>query len=205
MALPLRVFEPRYQEMINRCLDEEIGFGVVLIKEGEEVGGPAEPYSVGTIARILKADKLPDGQMNLLTMGVVRFRILQTYDTHPYLSGDIERWEEDMGDVSLLPRVTKVAKQIFVEYMTDMARAQNVTLDKDKLNIPDDPQILSYAIAVGLQVPNEDKQTLLEVDTVEDRLRMEVEMLERERTYIKRVQSSRNFLPKNDEGGFSLN
>ena len=100
MALPLRIFEPRYQEMIDRCLDEEIGFGVVLIKEGEEVGGPVEPYSVGTIARILKSDKLPDGQMNLVTMGVVRFRILQTHDIHPYLSGDIERWEEDMGEVA---------------------------------------------------------------------------------------------------------
>ena len=68
-----------------------------------------------------------------------------------------------------------------------------------------DPQILSYAIAVGLQVTNEDKQMLLEMDTVEARLRAEVELLERERTFIKRVQSSRDFLPKNNEGGFSLN
>ena len=47
MALPLHIFEPRYREMINRCLDENLAFGVVLIKEGPEVGGdalpPAEP------------------------------------------------------------------------------------------------------------------------------------------------------------------
>ena len=39
MALPLHIFEPRYREMINRCLDENLAFGVVLIKEGLEVGG----------------------------------------------------------------------------------------------------------------------------------------------------------------------
>ncbi len=205
MALPLHVFEPRYQEMIERCIEEEIGFGVVLIKEGEEVGGPAVPYEVGTIARILDVKKQPDGSMNLVTMGVVRFRLLQLYDNHPYLSGEIERWEEDMGEVNALPRVTRVAQQIFLEYLNDLAQANNVTVDREKLTIPDDPQILSYAVAIGLQVSNEEKQTLLEMDTVEARLRHEITLLERERDFVKRLKSARDFLPKTDEGGFSLN
>ncbi len=205
MALPLHVFEPRYREMITRCLEEEIGFGVVLIKEGEEVGETAEPYSVGTVARILEVAKLPDGRMNLVTMGVVRFRILQTHEEHPYLSGDVERWEDEMGDLGALPRTTRVARQIFVEYMNDLARATSTAVSKDKLNVPEDPQILSYAIAVNLQVPNEEKQTLLEIDTVEERLRYEINLLERERDFVKRMQASRTFLPKNDEGSFSKN
>ncbi|MGB8644105.1 MAG: LON peptidase substrate-binding domain-containing protein [Anaerolineae bacterium] len=205
MALPLHVFEPRYQEMINRCIQEEIGFGVVLIKEGEEVGGQAIPYEVGTIARILDVKKQPDGQMNLVTMGAVRFRLLQTLDIHPYLSGEVERWEEEMGEVSALPRVTHVAQQVFVEYLNDLAQVSKIAVDHDKLTVPDDPQILSYAIAIGLQVPNEDKQTLLEMDTVEARLRHEIALIERERDYVKRLKSVRDFLPKKDEGGFSLN
>ncbi len=205
MVLPLHIFEPRYREMITRCLEEEIAFGVVLIKEGEEVGETAEPYSVGTIARILDSKSLPDGRMNLVTMGVVRFRILQTYTDHPYLSGDIERLEDEMGELSALPRVTRVAQQIFVEYMADLAQASNTAIDKEKLNVPEDPQILSFAIAVNLQISNEEKQTLLEIDTVEGRLRHEITLLERERDFVRRLKASRNFLPGNDEGSFSKN
>ena len=43
MVLPLHIFEPRYHEMIDRCIEEKIPFGVVLIQEGQEVGGPGTP------------------------------------------------------------------------------------------------------------------------------------------------------------------
>ncbi len=205
MGLQLRVFEPRYLEMVQRCVDEEIGFGVALIKSGEEVGETAEPYSVGTIARILDAKKLPEGQINLLAMGVVRFRILQTHTDHPYLSGDIERWEEEMGDTKQLPRVTRVAQQIYKEYLADLKELAGAEIKIEQEMMPEDPQILSYAIAVGLQISDEEKQQLLEMETIEARLREEIVLLEREREYLKRLKSTRNFLPKNDEGSFSKN
>ncbi len=206
MALPLHIFEPRYLEMIQRCVNEDIGFGVALIKSGEEVGETAEPYSVGTIARILEAKRTPDGQINLVTMGVVRFRILQTYtEEHPYLSGDIERWEDDMGDLKALTRATRVAHQIFKEYVTDLMELSGTGPSSSQKIAPDDPQILSYAIAVNLQVSNEEKQALLEMDSVEARLRHEITLLERERDYIKRLKSTRDLMPKDDEGTFSKN
>ncbi len=205
MALPLHIFEPRYREMIQRCIDDDIGFGVVLIKSGEEAGETAEPYPVGTVARILEAKRLPDGQLNLVTMGVVRFRILQSYTDHPYLSGDIERWEDDMGDLKALPRVTRVAHQIYKEYVTDLMELSGAEPSSGQKLAPDDPQILSYAIAVNLQVSNEEKQTLLEMDSVEARLRHEVTLLERERAYIKRLKSTRELMPKDDESTFSKN
>ena len=59
--LPLRIFEPRYRTMIKFCLENESEFGVVLIKEGEEVGETATPYEVGTAARILHVENLDDG------------------------------------------------------------------------------------------------------------------------------------------------
>lgn len=191
--------------MISRCQDEEIGFGVVLIKEGEEVGEAATPYSVGTVARILEVKKQPDGDMNLVAMGVVRFRIIETYETHSYLSADIERLEEDMGEVRALPRVTRVAQQIFLEYMSDLARMGNQPGEKGKAHLPDDPQVLSYAIAINLQIPNEEKQLLLEMETVEARLRHEITLVERERDFLRRLQASRDLLPKDDGSTFSKN
>lgn len=205
MALPLHVFEPRYREMIARCLREEIGFGVVLIKEGEEVGGPAEPYRVGCVARILDVKKFPDGRMNLVTMGVVRFRILQRHDDHPYLSGDIERWEDEMGDTSALPRATHVAHQIFIEYMADLMELAKAESGTKQLVAPHDPQVLSYTIAANLQISNEEKQTLLEMDTVEARLRHEITLLEREREFLRRMKVLREYLPKSDKETFSKN
>ena len=51
-VLPLHIFEDRYRLMIRQCLAEENPFGVVLIRRGQEVGETAEPYTVGTVARI---------------------------------------------------------------------------------------------------------------------------------------------------------
>ncbi len=204
MALQLRVFEPRYLELIHRCQDEEIGFGVPLIKSGEEVGTTAEPYSVGTIARILEV-KQEEEQLDVVIMGVVRFRILQTYEEHSYLSGDIERWEEEMGDVKALPRVTHVAHQIFKEYVADLMELAGTQKTLDQDIAPADPQILSYVIAVNLQVPNEEKQLLLEMETVEARLRHEVTLLEQERAYLQRLKATPDYLPKNDDESFSKN
>ena len=52
--LPLRIFEPRYREMLQACLEADRRFGVALIKSGQEVGESAEPYEIGTVARIEK-------------------------------------------------------------------------------------------------------------------------------------------------------
>lgn len=205
MPLPLHIFEPRYREMIAVCLREEIGFGVVLIKEGEEVGEAAEPYAVGTVARILDVKKLPDGRMNLVTMGVVRFRILQTSKEHDYLSAEVERWEDDLGDAGLLPRVTHVAHQLFIEYMADLIELANAESPSKQLVAPLDPQVLSYTIATNLQIPNEEKQNLLEMDSIEKRLRQEVTLLEREREFLRRLKVLREYLPKGEKETFSKN
>ena len=54
MPLPLHIFEARYQEMMSRCMDEGIGFGVLLIKDGEEVGDTPDTFTVGTVARAVR-------------------------------------------------------------------------------------------------------------------------------------------------------
>ena len=54
MPMPLHIFEERYKAMIGECVDREEPFGIILIKEGQEVGEPAEPVKVGTTARIVQ-------------------------------------------------------------------------------------------------------------------------------------------------------
>jgi Lon protease-like protein len=77
-VLPLKIFEQRYLEMTKTCLRDGTGFGVCLINDGQEVGSPATPAEVGTIARIDKWDMPQLGIFHLMTRGTERFRILST-------------------------------------------------------------------------------------------------------------------------------
>ena len=73
--LPLRIFETRYVDMVRRCMRGELHFGVVLIREGSEVG-PAETFDVGTTAKIVDFHQLSDGFLGLSCVGERRFRVL---------------------------------------------------------------------------------------------------------------------------------
>jgi len=73
--LPLRIFETRYLDMVRRCMRESVGFGVVAIRAGGEVGH-AETYDVGTMAKIVDFHQLQDGLLGLSCVGEQRFRIV---------------------------------------------------------------------------------------------------------------------------------
>lgn len=74
--LPLRIFENRYMEMAKACLKDSSPFGVCLIREGREVGAPATPSDVGSLARIVNWDMPQLGVLHVNVRGEGRFRIL---------------------------------------------------------------------------------------------------------------------------------
>ena len=73
--LPLRIFETRYMDMAKVCLRDDAPFGVCLIREGAEVGAPAEPVEIGCLARITAWDMPQLGVLQVLARGERRFRI----------------------------------------------------------------------------------------------------------------------------------
>jgi Lon protease-like protein len=74
-ALPLKIFEQRYLDMAAACLKEGAPFGICLIAEGSEVGQPASPHEVGTVAQIVRWDMAQLGVLEVLVAGSERFRI----------------------------------------------------------------------------------------------------------------------------------
>jgi uncharacterized protein len=75
--LPLRIFETRYYDMVKRCMRAAEGFGVVLIREGSEVGtAETDFFDVGTMAEITDFHQLSDGLLGLSCVGRRKFRIL---------------------------------------------------------------------------------------------------------------------------------
>lgn len=75
--LPLRIFEQRYMDMAKACLRDATPFGICLIREGREVGEPAIPAEIGTLARIGTWDMPQLGVLHVTALGERRFRILE--------------------------------------------------------------------------------------------------------------------------------
>ncbi len=107
--LPLRIFEPRYLDMISRCLKEDSEFGVVLIRSGAETG-PAETVSIGTRARIRDWFQGQDGLLGITALGTERFTLLgQRIQPDGLVVGTIEEIEPQ-PPVDLLERHRPLAE-----------------------------------------------------------------------------------------------
>lgn len=76
-VLPLRIFEPRYLDMVSDCLRNDHGFGICLIRSGHEVGRASDCHEVGTLARIQDWDNTPEGLLAITVRGECRFRVLE--------------------------------------------------------------------------------------------------------------------------------
>jgi Lon protease-like protein len=76
--LPLRIFEPRYVDMVRYCMRERAPFGVVLIRAGVEAGGPiVSTADVGTSARIVDFFQMPDGLLGIRCIGERKFSVVE--------------------------------------------------------------------------------------------------------------------------------
>lgn len=178
MMLPLHIFEPRYREMINRCLDEKLPFGVVLIQEGKEVGESAEPYSIGTAARITKVDRKPDGRMDIVVVGTRRFRIEKLNHERAYLTAQVSHYPMVNGDTKVAGEQVQKVRPKIMRYVDLLTRATGIQLQLDQL--PQDPTSLAFLTAIALQVKPEDKQRILDLAGIPEMLDMANYLLARE-------------------------
>ena len=90
--LALRLFEPRYLDMVSECLRHDSGFGIFLIRRGAEAGEPALPYGTGTEVRIIDWDRQPDGLLGITVEGEHKIRIDElAVETNQLLVGRVER------------------------------------------------------------------------------------------------------------------
>ncbi len=178
-VLNLHIFEPRYKQMINECLEAGEGFGVALIAEGAEAGDPnVLPHDIGSIAEIVDVQPLPFGRYFISTVGRNRFRIREVISREPYLIADVDELEEpeqyvDREVDELLPAVL----ERFEEYLAMLVEFSG---QESAVDIPeDDPRSTSYLIGDMLQVAERVKQRLLELVDTKARLRAEYDFLER--------------------------
>lgn len=182
MPMSLHVFEERYQAMMRDCLDSGTSFGVLAIRDGQEIGGEARAREVGTLARIAHVERLEDGRMNLLVTGASRFRVARRVDGKPYARAEIEYLRED--DTPVPDRLQVRLARAFEGYLRSLTRvSRSVTEIPD---LPPQPEILAYLVAATLETTLDSRQQLLEASGAAERMAMELRILRREEDLLNR-------------------
>ena len=179
LLLPLYIFEERYKLMINKCLADSAPFGVVLIKVGREVGGPAVPHTVGTLARILHSQRESDGKMHISALGEARFKLLDWWRSEPYLTGRAMLWEDAMGEEARVAILDNEARPLLRACLSLQMKLASQPFFPEEVELPPDSATLSYLIGATLELDNLEKQRLLEIPDVEQRLGAEIALLTR--------------------------
>jgi len=169
--LPLRVFEPRYMDMVKDCLRNETGFGICSITSGTEAGAPAAYSGVGTVARIISWDMPQLGILNVVTAGGSRFNATGREVTPAGLA---------QAEVTLLDEegaaAAPEAPPVLVELLKKLIERIGAGHFKADRHF-DDPNWVSYRLAEILPIKLTIKQKLLEVNDSEVRLRVIAEFL----------------------------
>ncbi|MGZ8513725.1 MAG: LON peptidase substrate-binding domain-containing protein [Candidatus Limnocylindrales bacterium] len=120
IVLPLHVFEDRYRALTRHCLATGTPFGVVLIRDGRDVGGGATPTfaDVGALVEIREAGRYADGRYDLLAAATGRFAIDSVDPGRaPYLVADVTPLEDEVGDEARAERLAATAVRRFVRYL----------------------------------------------------------------------------------------
>lgn len=165
MPINLHIFEPRYKLLIEECLQNHQPFGVALIREGVEAGGPlATPYPVGCTARITQVERLDDGRMNILVIGEERFQIHALSHDKPYLMGTVETIPLGGSDSQAVQHAARRLRPWVERYLAILSRAAE-QIQFDPQQLPEDPVSLAYLAAALVQIPTDQKQVLLATDS----------------------------------------
>lgn len=182
VALPLQIFEERYKIMLQDCLDSDSRLGIVLIKAGTEVGEPAIPHSVGTIAHIIQVNEIRGGRFFISALGRQRFRIKNITQYRPYMTAQVELLT-DQENAALPENRQDEIKRTVAKYESLVAGLQGGWSRDTKIS--SDPTTLSYHIAGLLQANLPEKQALLEENSAHQRLEKAIELLEQDMATLK--------------------
>jgi uncharacterized protein len=200
---PIRlfIFEERYKRMIQNCLDKDQAFGVVLIRRGVEAMGPlAEPYPIGTSARISEVQRLKDGRMNIVASGEERFRILSLdKEALPYLVGQVAPYPLRTVDPPALIASGNRLSYWVRRYLRLLEQAGNTQLDLNQ--IPQEAVRLAYMAGSLVQIPTQQKQELLTISEAETLLEQVRAIYRREVVLLKTMLASQ----VQENGAFSMN
>jgi ATP-dependent Lon protease len=168
--LPLHIFEPRYRQLLADVRAGNELFGLSFFDGAE--GGPDRPPigHLGCVAEVSDVQELPDGRANILTIGVIRYRLDEYVVTDKeYLVGRVTYFADEPEDLAeLIPAADEV-----LELFMRIARAIR-TINDDRSELPElpatEPEQLSFLVSAAIELDDEVKLELLELRSTSERL-----------------------------------
>lgn len=156
--LDLRIFERRYLDLVRDCSRDSTGFGVCLILDGSEVGEPALPAAVGTLARITDFSSGPDGVLGIRAEGGERFEVLATrVRDNGLVRGEVRFWAEE--PVLPVPAEHGLLATI-LERLTEQIGGEFSAVERTRY---DDATWVGFRLAELLPLQQPEKQHLLQM------------------------------------------
>ena len=169
--LPLHIFEPRYRQMLKDVALDKNMFGVSFFNPTEDFVEKPVPGTVGCVAEVRESQTMPDGRSNLLTVGIIRYRLIDYVDAgEPYLVGDVEFFEDEAEDETVL---NPLADEVFTMFRRIALAAHK--LSGERGTFPDvaqtEPQALSFLVTAAFNLEVDLKYQLLEMRSTVERLK----------------------------------
>jgi len=170
VPLPLHIFEPRYRQMLLDIRVTNNLFGVSYFDPSTATNAVPPVGHVGCVAEVTETQSFADGRSNILTLGVVRYRIESYVERdEPYLVAQLSYFEDNEEDEDALVGPTKEVAEAF----TRIAQAVR-TINDERTSLPDisdtEPQRLSFLVAAAMEIEADVKQELLEMRSTFERL-----------------------------------
>ena len=169
-TLPLHIFEPRYRQMLVDIELRRNLFGITFFEVEGDIPDRPPVGTVGCAAEVREINMLPDGRSNIVTSGVMRFRVVEYVDIGtPYLNAAVEFFEDEKGSEEL---VQPIADEVF-ELFERIAKAA-FKLSGNRGSFPEipktDPESLSFLVTAAFNLDNDIKYKMIEMTSTAERL-----------------------------------
>lgn len=169
VPLPLHIFEQRYRQMLDDIRAANNLFGLSYLEDASEHEIPPAGH-IGCVAEVTETQTVPDGRSNILTLGVIRYRVEKYVERgDEYLVAQVSFFEDEPEDSDALRASVAEVAALF----TRIARAVR-KINDERANLPDisetEPQKLSFLVAAAVELDTDAKQQLLEMRSTSERL-----------------------------------
>ncbi len=162
--IPLQLFEPRYIDMLTRCLKEDRGFVVVLLQEGGEAGRTAAFYDIGTYVRIIDFQQLDNGLLGITVEGESKVSVVRSWQQEDGLNvGDVECLIEE-AESEVPERFGELPSVLKALFRHPVIRDLNMDIDYG------DARDVGWRLTELLPLDKQEKQKLVELQDPLERL-----------------------------------
>jgi ATP-dependent Lon protease len=178
MMAPLVVGQARSVKLVDEAIMKDKTIGVVAIKNtGADLPGPGDLYAVGTIVHLARMMRMPDGTINLIVQGTSRMKIEEYTSREPYLKAKVrpmpDKLERDAEADALVLNIRAMVESV--------AKLVNIPQEMQAMFMSiDDPGRMADLLAYNMDISAEDKQRILEMTDIKERLREVNRLLSKE-------------------------